>query len=189
MVFQIKRDKENNFKLLEIAPRISGTMGLSRNKGINFPLLSLFNSEKIDVHINSNKFNIEVDRALISRYHLNINYDTVYVDLDDTLIVDGKINNILLMFLYQALNYGKVIILISKHDRDINNTLNKYKINEGIFSDIIHLKKGDNKAEHIKSDGAIFIDDSFAERENVSKYLDIPVFDCSEVEALIDWRR
>ncbi|SFM25735.1 ATP-grasp domain-containing protein [Gracilibacillus orientalis] len=187
--FQLKRDRNNEFKLLEIAPRISGTMGLSRNKGINFPLLSLFNFEKLDVSIINNEYDLEVDRALVSRYYLKFNYDTVYVDLDDTLIVDQKINTTLLMFLYQALNSDRSIILISKHDKNIDNTLLEYKINKNIFKDIVQLRQDEDKSGYMKSDHAIFIDDSFAERINVSNKRGIPVFDSSEVEGLIDWRR
>ena len=40
--FQLKKDKNNQYKLLEIAPRIAGTMALHRNTGVNFPLLTLY---------------------------------------------------------------------------------------------------------------------------------------------------
>ncbi len=40
--FQLKKNNYNKYKLMEISPRIPGTMGLSRNCGINFPMLTLF---------------------------------------------------------------------------------------------------------------------------------------------------
>lgn len=186
--FQLKRDINNHYKLLEIAPRVSGTMGLSRNVGINFSLLSIFNKMNVPVSIIENEFNIEVDRAFISRYKTSIKYDTVYLDFDDTLILDEKVNNFLMMFVYQALNQGKKIILISKHIFNINETLKKYKISPDIFNEIIIIPKNDEKSKYLLNKDSIFIDDSFDERLKISQSTGIPVFDCSEVEGLIDWR-
>lgn len=186
--FQLKKDIYNNYKLLEIAPRVSGTMGLSRNMGVNYPLLTVFNELKIPVTLIKNTYDIEVDRAFISRYITNIEYNTVYVDLDDTLIVNGKVNDFLMMFLYQAVNNKKEIILISKHDYDISETLKKHKISIELFNSIIHVNRQDKKTNHMLENKSIFIDDSFAERLQVSTKLGIPVFDSSEVEALVDWR-
>ena len=69
-------------------------MGLSRNKGINFPLLTIYNNLNIDTKIIENKFNIEVDRAFINRYKIDYHYDTVYIDFDDTLIIKEKVNSV-----------------------------------------------------------------------------------------------
>ncbi len=40
--FQLRRNNNNDYMLMEISPRIPGTMGVSRNSGINFPMLTLF---------------------------------------------------------------------------------------------------------------------------------------------------
>ena len=175
------------YKLLEIAPRIAGTMGLSRNLGINYPLLTLFLFENIDVKIIHNKFAINVDRALISRYQTDIDYKYVYIDFDDTINLRGKVNAFLMMFLYQALNNGKALILLSRHDGDIYSDLRKINIDKTLFADIIIIPKGEKKSKYIKHTNSIFIDDSFSERYDVSNQCNIPVFDCSEVEALMDW--
>ena len=39
---------------------------------------------------------------------------TVYVDLDDTLVCKGRLNGDLIKFLYQCVNQGKRIVLLSK---------------------------------------------------------------------------
>lgn len=186
--FQLKRDRNNMYKLLEIAPRVSGTMGLSRNTGINYPLLTIYNKLRMPVRIVENKYDIELDRAFISRYKTNLEYETVYIDLDDTLIINDEVNSFLMMYIYQALNNNKKIILISKHVSDIYKTLKNYRISINIFDKIVHLNKDDEKSEYLTCKKSIFIDDSFSERYKVSKETGIPVFDSSEVEALIDWR-
>lgn len=186
--FQLKRDKNDKYKLLEIAPRVSGTMGLSRNTGINYSLLTIFNVMKRPVSIIQNKYKIVVDRAFISRYKIDIEYDTVYLDLDDTLIVNNKVNNLLMMYIYQIINQHKKIVLISKHNENIKCTLKKFNISSDLFSEIIHINKDDEKSKYIIEKKSIFIDDSFSERCAVSQNIGIPVFDCSEIESLIDWR-
>lgn len=40
--FQLRRNIHGEYMLMEISPRIPGTMGVSRNAGINFPILTLF---------------------------------------------------------------------------------------------------------------------------------------------------
>lgn len=186
--FQIKENSKGEYKLLEVAPRIAGTMGLDRNRGINYPLLTVYTNMGIPVEVIQNNYKVHVDRALISRYKIDILYNYIYVDLDDTIIVRNRVNSYLMMFLYQCLTQGKKIILITKHVKNVNETLCEYKISKQIFDSIIHINKNDNKAQYIIEKDAIFIDDSYAERKNVSRCCKIPVFDVSEVESLIDWR-
>ena len=186
--FQIKKRDSGEYILLEIAPRIAGTMGISRNTGINYPLLTLFTLQDIPIDIINNKYNICVDRALISRYKTDIKYDYVYVDLDDTMIVNKKVNTSLMAFLYQIVNEKKKIVLLTKHIGNVNETLSKYHISENLFDEIINIEKDEEKSDFIRREKAIFIDDSFSERRKVSINCNIPVFDCSEVEALLDWR-
>lgn len=187
--FQLKKDKDNQYKLLEIAPRIAGTMALHRNTGVNFPLLTLYTHIGIDVSIISNENRLTIDRALTNRFNYEIDYDRVYLDFDDTVFVKGKINTYLMMFLYQCVNESKEIILITKHIRDIKETLKDLKIDINLFDDIITLTKEDNKFEFMDNDvSSIFIDDSFSERLNISEKMNIPVFDLDAIESLIDWR-
>jgi carbamoyl-phosphate synthase large subunit len=46
--FQVKEDQDGTLKLLEIGPRVSGTMALSRVCGVNFPLLGIFEAAGSD---------------------------------------------------------------------------------------------------------------------------------------------
>lgn len=186
--FQLKRNSCGDYKLLEISPRIPGTMGLSRNQGINFPLLTLFIFWGYDVDIIDNGYEIELDRAFYSAYKIGINYDHIYLDFDDTLIVDGVVNCDLIKFLYQSMNKGKKIHLLSKHSTDLTLDLQKYHIDAGIFEEIKVIEFNDEKYKYISEAESIFIDDSFAERKKVHDVLGLPVFDVDMIESLIDWR-
>lgn len=187
--FQVKKNSEGKYKLMEISPRIPGTMGLSRNMGMNFPMLTLFDIWDCDTNIIDNGYDISVDRAFYSAYKIDVEYEFVYVDFDDTLIIDDKVNEDLVKFLYQAINKNKKIILLSKHRNDINESLKKYRISKDLFDEIIILKMEEKKSDCICKYPAIFIDDAFAERNDVSRNKGIPVFDVDMVEALIDWRK
>lgn len=185
--FQVKEADSGFLKLLEIGPRISGTMATNRALGVNFPLLSIYEAEGTQIDIMTNSCSLEIDRALINRYKHDISYTKVYVDLDDTLIIDGEVNTNLIKFLYQAINRNCKIVLITKTTNAINDELNKWRVRE-IFDEIIVLKKQQSKADFIDANGAIFIDDSFSERRTVYSKLNIPTFDCSMIELLIDER-
>ena len=116
-------------------------------------------------------------------------YQAVYVDLDDTLLSrDGGIHRIVLMFLYQAVGQGKRVILLTRHRGDLEKTLEKHCISQGLFHQVIQIGEGEKKSDAIKEQEAILIDDSFAERTEVSRSRHIPVFDVDAVECLIDWR-
>lgn len=187
--FQLKKDKNNKYKLLEIAPRIAGTMALHRNTGINFPLLTLYNHLGINVNIVTNDNKLSIDRALMNRFKYEIDYKRVYIDFDDTVFVKGKINTFLMMFLYQCVNENKEIVLITKHVKNIKETLKELKIDINLFNDIISLTKDDEKYKFIDSSvTSIFIDDSFNERFSISDKLNIPVFDLDAIESLINWK-
>src|SRR5207302_442031 len=77
--------------LLEVGPRVAGTMAVHRVLGVNFPLLTLYEHARERVTIQLNELAVVLDRALANRYRHNLDYSVVYVDLDDTLVVRGEI--------------------------------------------------------------------------------------------------
>ncbi len=182
--FQVKRNYQEQLCLLEIAPRIAGSMAMHRCLGINFALLSIFDACDLPISIQHNSDEIEMDRALTNKYKININFEHVYVDLDDCLIINDKLNIELLGFLFQCINQDKRINLISRHKKPISETLTKFRI-ATIFDNIYHLDLHTAKSSLIKETNAIFIDDSFAERREVFKTIGIPVYSPDAVESLL----
>jgi hypothetical protein len=183
--FQVKKNKDGDLVLMEIAPRIAGTMGLVRCKGTNLVLLSLFNALEYDVKVIENNYDMQIDRALENRYMHDINYSHVYLDFDDLVIFEGKVNPLVMAFVYQCLNDKVKVHLITRHKEDLDMTLETYRL-KGVFDEIIWLKNEEPKHEAIKEQDAIFIDDSYAERQAVSQACKIPVFDAHMIESLIE---
>lgn len=186
--FQVKEDLNNQLTLMEISPRIAGTMGLFRTMGVNFVELSLFDQMDMDVDILFNEIDIELDKALSLKYKLKRDYQNVYIDFDDTIICDGVINTDVMKYLYQASNDGKRIILLTKHKGNVIDSLEGHKIHPRLFNSIVHIQPKEKKSDYIKFENSIFIDDSFSERKSVHEAHKIPVFSVDAIEALIDWR-
>lgn len=200
--FQVKRDKNGNFKLLEISARCAGTMCLSRAKGVNLALLSVYAAMGKDTEILMNDYMPVVDRTLISRYKTDLQYDRVYVDLDDTILIHGKVNLQCIRFLYQCVNSRKRIILLTRHSADHTDSaveaLKKHRIAPELFDEIIELpfnapkyaaiQNNERKNGNSSNIKIIFIDNAYTERKEIHKHLGIPVFDVDTIEVLLDWR-
>jgi len=184
--FQVKKDKNQNYKLMEFAVRQASTMGVYRQIGINFALLSLFDALEHNVKIIKNVHSVELDRCYNNSYKTNLIYDKVYFDFDDTLIINNQVNCTALRFLYQCKNRSIKIILLTKHEFKIKNTLKKYCISEKLFYKIIVIKASDDKLNFIEPKGAIYIDNYFFDREKVFTTLHIPVFDVDAIECLLE---
>lgn len=184
--YQVKRNKEGKLTLLEIAARLGGSSLLSRAIGVNFALLTLFDAFNYDVEVFKNDYSVILDRALESRYKTDLEFDSVYCDYDDCLILDAtRVNTELVKFLYKCLNEHKKIYLLSKHEHtDLNEELRLFRLDH-LFDEVIHIGQNDNKADYIKSAKAIFIDDSNAERLRIKTQLDIPVFSPEMIDVLI----
>ncbi len=183
--FQLKERKDGELVLMEIAPRIAGTMGLVRCMGINMPLLSLFDAIGGEVDVIENNCQMVIDRALHNGYSHNISYKHVYLDLDDLVIVDGKVNPKVMAFVFQCINRSIQVHLITKHKNDLHRTLKSCRLS-GLFDELIWIRNKEEKHEKIIHKDAIFIDDSYAERKRVHEQLGIPVFDAHMLESLLE---
>lgn len=68
--FQIKKDANGKFKLLEISTRLPGAFSLSRCLDVNLPLMALKDFDEQDVDITFNDVNIEADKQFFGKYSL-----------------------------------------------------------------------------------------------------------------------
>lgn len=184
--FQVKENAGGELILMEIAPRVAGTMGLIRNKGVNLPLLSLFDATGVDIDVFENHYDMVIDRALQNLYQHDINYEHVYLDFDDLVVFEGKVNPNVIAFIYQCFNKNVKVHLLTKHKENLDVTLKKYRLSSNIFDEIIWIKNEDEKHLSINEKKAIFIDDSFAERKKVYEVSGIPVFDSHMIEGLME---
>lgn len=184
--YQVKRDKNGELCLLEIASRLGGSSLLSRAVGVNLALMTLFDAFDVDVAPQVNTgYRVVLDRALENRYRCEgLHYSTVYVDYDDCLILDKKTVNVQLVgFLYECLNSGKRLVLLTKHIGDLEGELKAFRLDQ-LFDEIIHIPDNAEKSGYIQDKDAIFIDDSFAERQKIKERIGLPVFGPEMVDVL-----
>jgi hypothetical protein len=163
--FQMKYNENEKLKLLEIGPRISGTMMLNRARGINFVELALYQKLGFDVEVFYNDINISLAKSLVPIYDHDLTFQNLYVDFDDTLYLENNhINPDIMKLIFQAKNNNKNIIIITKHKKnDLFRILNKFGLRE-VFDEIIWIDKDDKKTNHIQ-ENSLLIDDSFQERK------------------------
>lgn len=186
--FQLRGDKNGGMKLMEISTRCAGTMCVSRARGFNLPLLSVYTAMGYDISVASESMEVEMDRALIARYDMHLDYDTVYIDFDDTITLRGEINPLAMFYLYQCHNKQLKVHLLTRHIHNIHESLKRYAISEELFTDIIYIPGNEPKSDFIKEKKSIFIDNMYKERLIVSQKCGIPVFDADGFEFLLDWR-
>lgn len=182
--FQVKKAANGMLTLLEVAPRIAGTMAVNRVRGVNFALLSLYEHQGLPVTIDALKPTNRISRALTNRFRCDIPFSHVYVDFDDTIIIHNKLCLPLIHFLYQCVNEGIPCYLISRHDGDLQYQLKRWHL-EALFDRVFHISRDEKKSGYITQPDAIFIDDSFRERQEVHQALGINTFDVSMLDLLL----
>lgn len=178
---QLKRDAEGRWKLLEVSCRVAGAMVFQRARGVNLPLMAIHDYMGRDVIAQAETSVKIIDRAILTRARSELDYKHVYVDLDDTLIINGFAVPAVMAFLYQSKAKSKNIILITRHAQKPEDTLARAGIAMNLFDEIIHLTAEERKSEFIKP-YSVFIDNYFPERMDVRTLKDVLVLDVDAVE-------
>jgi carbamoyl-phosphate synthase large subunit len=186
--FQLKADRAGELRLLEVAPRIAGSMALSRITGPNFPLLSLYEAAGFPLTIEPFPSTITMGRSLDIRFLYDQPIGALYLDLDDTLILRDTINPRLIALLFQCRNQAIPVHLITRHRGNLKTTLERYRLHT-LFDRIIHITDDTiPKANYITETNAVLVDDSFQERAATSKQIGIRCFDAAAAICLLDER-
>ncbi len=185
--FQLKRNTAGEYRLLECATRVAGTMCVERAAGVNLPLLTVFDALGYDLDLEQPIRHVSVDRALHNVFTLDIDYDEVYMDFDDTVIVHDRVNFTVLRFIYQCVERKIPVTLLTRHETDIIEDLKARRIAPELFDHIICLPRSERKIDHVTpSAKALFVDDSFAERKSMRDRFGILALGVDAVEALLD---
>lgn len=181
--FQLKSDRNDDWKLLEVSCRLSTGAAAHRAAGVNLPLLAIQDYLERQLQVLRDVRVRVLERCLHNGVELDYAFSVCYMDLDDTLVHGGVANPQAMHFIYRLLGRGKSIVLLTRHAHDVLNTLNAACISPAIFSAVIHLRKGEKKSAYIRPP-AIFVDNHFPERLEVSRAHGIPVFDVDAMDLL-----
>ncbi|QTN45097.1 ATP-grasp domain-containing protein [Ectopseudomonas mendocina] len=181
--FQLRRDATGQYRLLEISCRLSSGSVVQRAAGVNLPLMAVQDYMERDLTVLDEPRVTLVERRLASHAELAHDFDTAYLDFDDTLVCAGRANPQAMRFAYRLLEMDKRLILLTRHEGDLHAALAEARIAESLFERIIHLQAGEAKSSVIEG-AAIFIDNHFPERLDVARHCGIPVFDVDALELL-----
>lgn len=185
--FQVKAKFEdsNEFKILEISTRLAGSSVWARAKGVNLAEIAVWNYRNIDVRAIENSNSIILERDLSTKLTLNLIFNHIYIDLDDTILIEGQVNHWAIAFIIQESNKGKKIHLLTKSlEEDLLNLLIKTGLNN-FFTTVTHLKITEEKSDFVKNLDCIFIDDSFSERSRMKEKHQIACFGTEIFQLLV----
>ena len=184
--FQIKKDVNGKFKLLEISTRLPGAFSLSRCLDVNLPLMALKDFDGQDVEVTFNDISIEADKQFLGKYSLGIEYNSVYVDFETCFKNDEKTNVFLMLYLYQCLNKKIEVNLIVQNKDEAIKYLEDKKISKNIFKNIIMIER--NSIKDILKSESIFLSNDDNLKNSLRKEIKENCFSNNIIESLIDWR-
>jgi predicted ATP-grasp superfamily ATP-dependent carboligase len=198
--FQVKFNKDHQLCLLEIAPRIAGAMCLTRNLGINLPLMSIHIHLGNDVMLNKDdscfvRTPKSVYKTFKNLFLPKLHFSTLFIDLDDTIVIKHKVNTECISFIYNCKNDNKHIVCLTRN-RDPCAKLLQHNISSSLFDCIYSVGKNEKKSsfinayaakmEHMNTIKCIFVDDSYAERKDVQTHCkNVTVFAVDQIESLV----
>lgn len=182
--FQLKHDLQGQWKLLELSCRLSSSSVVQRATGVNLPLMAVQDHMERDLTVLEDVRVSRVERRVATSAVLDYDFDTACFDLDDTMLCDGMASPGAMRLAYRLLQLGKRLMLLTRHPGDPLFALEAAHIPATLFERIVHLRQGEPKAAYIPLP-AIFIDNHFPERLEVSCRLGIPVFDVDALDLLI----
>lgn len=185
--FQIKKDKNGKFKLLEMSTRMPGAFSLSRCLDVNLPLMALKDFDGQDVEITFNDIDIEADKQFFGKYSLGISYNTAFIDFETCFEKLEKINTFVMMYLYQCVNKNIRINLLVRDKEKAINYLKKNKVDINLFNEIFETSR--DKIKSILKEDSIFLSNDDNLKNQIRKENNkIYCFSNNILEALIDWR-
>lgn len=184
--FQIKKDINGKFKLLEISTRLPGAFSLSRCLDVNLPLMALKDFDGQDVELTFNDISIEADKQFLGKYSLGIEYSSVYIDFETCLKNGEKTNVFLMLYLYQCLNKKIEVNLVGQEKNETIKYLEEKKISKNIFKNIIEIDR--NSIKHVLKKESIFLSNDDNLKNSLRKEIKENCFSNNIIESLIDWR-
>ena len=168
-----------------ITPHLTPELALQRSLGANFILLMLHETRGNQVSVLPNRACACMPCNAPNNVTLAIDFKTVFLDLDDTLIIHGILNELIMNFVHACKRRNIEVYLITRHHQQPEITLRAFNIDPAFFMDIIWITDRRPKSSFMQDTAEpIFIDDAFSERCEVSSNTNVPCFSPDMVEAL-----
>lgn len=183
--FQAKRDASGVFRLMEIGARLAGASGIRRAQGVNLAQLAILTASEMPISVYRTRFAFTSRRIDgIPVVESQEPFSALYVDLDDTLILNGAVNPAVKDLVLYVKSLGLYVAVITRHQMDPRATLQDFSLG-GVFDDVFHARSGEPKYSYIRDDcNAVLIDDSFSERISCDSKRNVLAVDASSAKQL-----
>lgn len=178
--FQLKRDSGGKWKLLEISCKLGAASVAQRARGVNLPLMAVADFLEWDLAPRADSRITLVDRSIATRAELRCEYDTVFVELDETLLAADSGRPLVLAFLYQAVRDGRKVKAITRRS-DAHEALARARIGRELFDEILLVPDARSVADAVTPDSILVIRDS-AGRPEFARRLRVPILDVDALE-------
>lgn len=187
--FQVKEDANGALKLMEVSGRCAGTMCATRAKGYNLPLMSVYVLMGREVDAIECGYEVVADRQLSSSYRCSFDMGRLVIDYDDTIVHGREVDLRAIQLLFQCRNKGIPIVLVTRHEGDLEGDMAAHGISVALFDSVVRLSWDEQKTSRVEAGpGDVFVDNAFAERKAFHDAFGVPVFDVSEIPVLLDTR-
>ena len=178
--FQARESVDGKFRVLEIGARIAGASGIRRGQGVNLSHLSVLATDGIDLEVfpasNPSEATLENGRVFFGGKK---KFSRLYVDLDDTLILNGKISSPVMSLIDEAYHAGVWTAIITRATYDPHKRLEGLGLSR-FFKEVIHIQDNKSKEFFIPRESfSVLIDDSFRERKACIRRPEILAVDAS----------
>ncbi len=183
--FQARKSSRGNFKLMEIGARIAGFSALRRAQGINLSHLSVLEADGVPLEISRQKLQLSARLdAGTPEFKAPVRFRRLFVDLDDTLVLHGKVNPHVEGLVRHARNLGAVTAVITRSIYDPRKFLESIGILH-LFDEVIHITNETPKEALISvGEHCLLLDDSFSERQSFKNRQDVLTADASVAESV-----
>ena len=187
LTLALERTTADTFRTIGIkSNNFSHRWNIHRALGVNIPLIFIQNFLKRKVtceHL------VDLGDIEISQTSKLIKYcfktKNCYVDLDDTLIWSEQLKPIpeIKLAIEAMAKKNWHLVLLTRHQANISETLERAGIDEMLFNDIIRVENHQKKSAFVECP-SIFIDNEFMERKDVRSTHGIPVMDLDQINFL-----
>jgi hypothetical protein len=186
--FLLRGDAQGALRLMGIRPGLGLGSALQRARGVNLPAATLRDRLGMEVKFSPNRLPdaaecASLDRRPANHFRMNLEYDTAYLGLENTVIVNGKVDPDAARFVFACRNRGTRVVVVERGAEPPEKALALHGLS-GLFDQVLRVGGSEAKSSVMTGGRAVFIDESADERREVAASLGIPVFDPSAFDAL-----
>ncbi len=167
--FQMKENRRKELYLLEIGLRPGGASGIQRLLGRNQSSAWIFQMQGHEIGTIKTDWNVSINQSHNEVwFQFDRAVNEIFVDFDDTILVNGSLNQSLVNYLQYSRKQGVPVTLISRHKGNLHIRLAELGLSSH-FDQIIHIENNEAKSTYLRNrvGNILFIDDSYVEREEV----------------------